>query len=162
MNFPIEKWCEAMKSMPAADRSAVIGAVCDYIHFGYDTPKLQGSLMALFSLIRLEVDAIKRRRMKARKPAASVPADVQPPAAPKREESTVSPVIAQSVRNWDKVFSPGSSPGNQGGPGETRSPGGGHGAKSNNKKNKNKGIPYDRNRYGALSPSAAGDAQRRF
>nr|MBD5377863.1 hypothetical protein [Bacteroides sp.] len=66
MNYPFEKWCEAMKDLPAADRAMVIGAVTDYICFGM-TPKLAVPLMAMFNLIRLEVDAIMRRRAGARK-----------------------------------------------------------------------------------------------
>nr|MBD5378076.1 hypothetical protein [Bacteroides sp.] len=62
MNLPMDKWYEAMKPLSAADRGAVIGAIMDYVYAGIEEPELSPALMALFCLMRTEVDDILARR----------------------------------------------------------------------------------------------------
>ena len=91
MNYPFEKWYEALSVLPAADRAAVIGAVMDYIHMPEaPAPKLQAALAALVTLLKMEVDAINLRREKARrrrqeKKEAAAAGAPKPEAAPQEE-----------------------------------------------------------------------------
>nr|MBD5377505.1 hypothetical protein [Bacteroides sp.] len=89
MNYPFEKWYEALSVLPAADRAAVIGAVMDYIHMPEaPAPKLQPALAALVTLLKMEVDAINLRREKARRRRQEMKAAGAPKPEPAPQEAT--------------------------------------------------------------------------